>query len=96
MNYPDKDPSAVLQYVMDWTSWLAGGEAITASTWAITGGTPGSSDYLSENSHSNNTTSSTIWLKDGAAGATYKLTNHITTDGGRQDSRTAILKVVPR
>lgn len=85
-----KDPQAVLNYGFDWTTkgWL-GTDTITASTWTITPG-------LAIDSHTHDTTSTTVWLSGGTAGTTYSATNHITTAGGRQDDRTLTIKVEQR
>ena len=75
-----KDPSAVLDYTIDWLSWL-GTDTITASTWTVeTGITKVTSSFT--------TTKATIWLSGGTLGTTYAATNHITTAGNRQEDKT--------
>lgn len=84
----EKDPTAVLDYEIDWSAWLATGETITASTWALP-------DGLTESSDSHTDTTATVWL-DACAVGTYLVTNTITTTAGRTDSRTLHILCVQR
>ena len=84
----DKDPQAILDYVVDWSDWLDS-DTITASTWtAPTGITAATS--------SNTTTTATVWLSGGTIGETYKVVNHITTTAGRQDDRSLVIRMVSK
>ena len=76
-----KSPSAVLDYLIDWTPDLATGETVTAHT--ITADTG-----ITVTSHTATTTAVTVWLSGGTDGVTYKVTCHVTTSAGRQDDRT--------
>lgn len=88
-NQYSKDPSAVLDYVFDWTEWLATGETITDHTiTADTGITVDSSTELDGKV--------TVWLSGGTAGINYKVACLITTSAGRTDERTIWIKVVER
>ena len=82
-----KDPQAVLDYMIDWSSWLtaAGDDTITASSWTAT-------DGITIDSDTNTTTTATVWLSGGTVGTTYELTNHIVTLAGREDDRTIKIK----
>lgn len=86
-----KDPSAVLDYSIDWTKWLTvgvGGDTIIASTWTPeTGITVGSGGFAP----SLTPTKTTVWLSGGTAGVTYKCVNHITTAGGRQTDMSILI-----
>lgn len=84
-----QDPNAVLDYVFDWSGWLAASETISTST--VTVGTG-----LTENSESNTTTKATVWLSGGTAGTTYSVTNKIVTNQGRTDERTIQIRVENR
>ena len=86
---PLKDPSAVLDYVFDWTEWLATVETITDHTiTADTGITvDSSSEYAGK---------VTVWLSGGTAGINYKVACKITTTAGRTDERTLWIRVVDR
>ena len=51
-----KDPSAVLDYVINWSTWL-GSDTITGTpTWTVPTG-------ITKDSQSNSTTAATIWLR---------------------------------
>lgn len=88
-----KDPSATLDYVFDFTPWLATGETITAATVAapvgITVAPTGFPTVVAA-------TSVTVWLAGGTEGVRYAVTVHITTSAGRQDDRTINVRVVQR
>ena len=86
---PLKDPSAVLDYVFDWTEWLATGETITVHT--ITADTGITVDSSTESGGK-----VTVWLSGGTAGINYKVACKITTSAGRTDERTIWIKVVER
>lgn len=80
-----KDPAAVLDFLVDWTAWLAG-DTITTSTWAVPTG-------ITKDSDSKTATAAKVWLSGGTAGTDYRLTNHIVTAGGRTDERTIRIQV---
>lgn len=82
----DKDPQAVLDYMIDWTDWLDG-DTISASSWTLSGA------GLTQTSNSFTDTTATVWLSAGTNFEIYKVTNHITTDGGRQNDRTLTITV---
>ena len=84
-----KDPSAVLDYVFDWTGWLATVEIITDYT--ITADTG-----ITVDSSTEDTGKVTVWLSGGTAGINYKVACLITTTEGRTDERTIWIKVVER
>jgi hypothetical protein len=86
---PLKDPSAVLDYVFDWTEWLATGETITDHT--ITADTGITVDSSTESDGK-----VIVWLSGGTAGINYKVACLITTSAGRTDERTIWIKVVER
>jgi hypothetical protein len=74
-----KDPSAVVDYQVNWAAWL-GVDTISTSTWTVPTG-------ITQNSATNTTTTATIWLSGGTAGTTYTLVNRIVTAAGRTDER---------
>jgi len=86
---PLKDPSAVLDYVFDWTEWLATVETITDHT--ITADTG-----ITVNSSTESDGKVTVWLSGGTAGQNYKVACKITTSAGRTDERTLWIRVVDR
>jgi hypothetical protein len=86
---PLKDPSAVLDYVFDWTEWLATGETITDHTI-----TPDTGITVDSSTESDGKV--TVWLSGGTAGENYKVACLITTSAGRTDERTIWIKVTNR
>ncbi len=86
---PLKDPSAELDYVFDWTEWLATVETITDHT--ITADTGITVDSSTEDAGK-----VTVWLSGGTAGINYKVACLITTSAGRTDERTIWIKVTDR
>ena len=94
---PLKDPSAVLDYVFDWTEWLATGETIAVDSETgeklitITADTGITVDSSTEDAGK-----VTVWLSGGTAGINYKVACKITTSAGRTDERTIWIKVVDR
>lgn len=83
-----KDPSAVLDYVIDWETWLDG-DTISTSTWTVQTG-------LTADSDSNDTTTTTVWLSGGTLGTKYTATNRIVTAAGRTDERTIYIVIADR
>lgn len=84
-----KDPNAVLDYVFNWSSWLQSGETISSSTFTVETG-------ITKDSETNTTTSATVWLSGGTEGNRYTITNRVTTNQGRTDDRSAIVRVQNR
>lgn len=80
-----KDPDAVLDYTVNWATWLDG-DTISTSTWTVASG-------ITEDSDSNTTTTATVWLSGGTAGRTYAATNNIVTAAGRENDATITIKV---
>ena len=87
-NYFVKDPNAVMDYQINWATWL-GSDTISTSTWVVASG-------ITKVSDSRTTTATTIWLSGGTDGTTYALTNRIVTAGGRTDDRTINIQVKER
>lgn len=89
---PVKAPAARLDYSINWRTkgWLATGENITASTWAINDAT----GVLETPTHTNDV--AMIWFKDGLSGRSYTLINTIETSQGRIDTRSLIVPVDER
>lgn len=81
-----KDPQDVLDYVIDWSDWLATGETISTSTWTVPSGITKESDSSSSNE-------TIIWLSGGTAYESYDLVNHIVTSAGREKDQTLVIQV---
>jgi len=84
-----KDPDAVLDYVFDWTDWLASNEVINSHTVTAEAG-------ITKDSDSKSGGEITVWLSAGTAGNTYTIACEIVTDGGRTDERTVEIRVATR
>ena len=83
-----KDPSAILDYSIDWSLWLDG-DTIQSSSWTVPQG-------LTKASETNNNSTTTVWLSGGTLDQTYTVTNRITTANGRTDERSILIKVEDR
>lgn len=83
-----KDVDAVLDYTIDWSTWL-GSDTISSSSWSVETG-------ITEDSDTNDTDSATVWLSGGAAGTTYAVTNSIVTAAAREEDRTIYITVQER
>jgi hypothetical protein len=100
-----KDPDAVKDYLNDWQSgdkpFLLEDEIITASTWtayAFPVGNPTVVEWepttdLTIDSDSFTDTTATVWLSGGTVGDKFLVTNHVTTDQGREDDWTIQIKI---
>lgn len=85
--YP-KDPDAVLDYKIDWSDWLQN-DTISTSIWIVP-------DGITEDSSTNTSTVTTIWLSSGVSSVKYKIVNRITTAAGRTEDRTFYVKIGDR
>lgn len=87
-----KDPNAELDYQLDWSGWLADGEAIASATWTVTGGLAVVAEFFTA-------TTTTVWLSGGTLGETATLSCRIVTDSSpvqRVDDRTVQLTIAHR
>lgn len=84
-----KDPSAVLDWVFDWTDWLASGETITDHTVTVDSGITKDTSTEAEGKV-------TVWLSGGTADENYKVACLIETSADRTDERTIWIKVTNR
>jgi hypothetical protein len=85
-----KDPSELLDYVLNWNDgWLATSpaETILTSSWSVTSG-------ITKATESNTTTTATVWLSGGTHGQEYLATNTVTTSAGRTGERS--IKILVR
>lgn len=88
-----KDPDGVLDYGIDWSSWL-GDDTIASSDWMV----PTGITEVDDDDHptTNTTTTTTIWLSGGTSGVTYRIVNHIVTAAGREDDRSIYIRVADK
>jgi hypothetical protein len=83
-----KGDDETLDYQINWGNVL-GADTIATSNWVVDTG-------LTSVSTSNTTTTATLWVSGGVAGARYNVENTITTAGGRTHQRTLRIEVVDR
>jgi hypothetical protein len=81
-----KDPNDVIDVTFNWVGFLDG-DTIVTSTFSLP-------DGLTENSKSNTTLRTTIWLSGGSAGTLCRVTNRVVTTAGRTKDWTKIVQVV--
>ena len=87
-----KDPQSVLDYKVDWSTWLASTspeDTISTSTWTVESG-------ITKDTDSSTSTTATIWLSGGTAGSTYAVTNKVVTNAGRTKEVTIYVTVRQR
>lgn len=77
-----KDPSAVLDYAFDWSTWLDSDNSETISSHTVTAET---GITLDSDSESDGVV--TAWMSAGTAGKNYTVTCKIVTSAGRTDER---------
>jgi len=80
-----KDPDETLDFPFNWKPEL-NGDTIFTSSFILP-------DGLTEVSSSNTTNTATIFVSGGTSGLIYRITNRITTIGGRTRDRTIHLLV---
>ena len=91
----EKDPSAVLDYALDWyrggNGWLAAGDSITTSTWTVS-----DSALVIDSDSITDGHTTVVWLSGGVVDTNYTVTNQVTTAAGRTDERSFTVKVKQR
>ena len=80
-----KDPEAVLDYVVDWTAYLAVAETVASAVVTVPAGitlnpTPRATVVASP--------TVTFWLSGGTEGTDYPIVCRVTTSSGRVDDHT--------
>lgn len=85
LRWESKRPDEVRDYRHDWTNYLDG-DTIATSTVTV-------SDDLTLDDDENDTTSVTVWLSGGESGTLGRVTNTITTAGGRTETEVFTLFV---
>lgn len=90
--YASKDPQSTLDYGIDWSSWVATGDAIDSAVWAIDG--PDAVLTLSNDAVANNV--ATVRAAGGTDGYSYDLVCTVTTTSGLVAERTITLAIADR
>jgi hypothetical protein len=88
-----KDPEATLDYSVDWGADYLAGDVLTESSWAVSPAEVGGVSIVSSRF---DLLQSTVEVGGGIAGRIYRLTNHVMTAEGREDSRSIMLRVEER
>lgn len=85
----EKDPDSVLDYVWDFTDWLASGDTVSSH---VVVADPG----ITVESSSNDSEKVTVWLSGGTPGSVYSVTVRVTTFQNRVVDRTVGFVVLER
>ena len=93
MSFLLKDPEAVLDYAVDWGAEYLSGDALADSSWSVS---PFEPDGATVAGSAFDLLISTVQVAGGKPGRIYRITNHVTTASGREDSRSIILRVEKR
>jgi hypothetical protein len=89
-----KDPEAVLDYAIDWgADYLLEDDMLMASDWSVTPDEPEGVSIVGSNFGDR---LSTVQAGGGVAGRLYRLVNRVTTQLGRIDDRSIVLRVEKR
>jgi hypothetical protein len=88
-----KDPEATLDYSVDWGADYLTGDVLTESSWTVS---PAEAGGVSIVSNRFDLLVSTVEVGGGKPGRIYRLTNHVVTAEGREDSRSIMLRVEMR
>lgn len=83
-----KDPSAIRPYELDWTRRIGTGRTITTAEWSAT------PDGLEFGESAIDGAVTSLWIANGTAGTTYRVTCRIGCDDGLVDDWTEELFVV--
>ena len=85
-----KDPQARIDYVIDWSAYLAG-QSVIASEWSVH---PAGGLTVEEAAFEPGRTS--VRVSGGALGHVYRLTNRVTLSDGQVDERSVTVRVEER
>ena len=93
MTFLLKDPEARLDYAVDWGAYYLELDTLAASSWSVTPEETGGVTVVGGNFTE---TIAAVQVSGGIAGRIYRLTNHVTTASGFEDSRSILLRVEKR
>lgn len=88
-----KDPDATLDYCVDWGADYLSGDVIAESSWTVSPVEVGGIEIVSDRS---DLLVAIVEVSGGIAGRLYRLTNHVVTAEGREDSRSIMMRVEKR
>ena len=82
-----KDPLAIRDYQLDWSTYLAGADTISSASWSVS---PSGPTIVTS---SNTTTTTTARVSGGTAGTEYTLTCHVVLASGQEDDRSITIQI---
>ena len=88
-----KDPSAVLDYMVDWGADYLGADALAESSWEVS---PVESDGAAIVSSAFDYLTATVQIGGGLPGKLYRISNSVVTACGLEDCRSIMLRVEER
>jgi len=88
-----KDPSAALDYAVDWGAGYLDGQVITASDWSVE---PDEAGGIAVSATIASTSRTGATFAGGLAGNVYRVANRVTLSDGRRDERSVVLRVEQR
>ncbi len=88
-----KDPSAALDYAVDWGAGYLAGKTIAASAWLAEPVEDGGIVVAAEISSPTRTGAT---FAGGVPGQIYRVANRVTLSDGRQDERSLVLRIEQR
>lgn len=91
-----KDPSAVLDYEVDWSQWMPANDEIDEIDWTVTGPDESLEILSGGRAPSVEGSLAKCWLGGGTIGGRYTLACRVTTSAGRIDERSLVINVVER
>jgi hypothetical protein len=93
MSFLLKDPDAVLDYEIDWSADYLGTDVLSASEWSVS---PDEPDGLAVVEQLFDQGFATVKAGGGVTGRVYRLTNHVSLETGRRDTRSIVIRVEAR
>lgn len=90
-----KDPDALLDYKVDWGSWLGTTDTIASAVVSSPGFFEVDGIRLATHAVSGNN-GHVIWLSAGSTNEEYQITSRIWTSAGRRNDQTFIVRIQPR
>jgi hypothetical protein len=88
-----KDPAGALDYMVDWGAHYLTSDVLTESSWSVVPIEPGG---LTVDSSQFDDEKTFVNVSGGQVGKIYRLLNQITTNFGREDSRSIVVRVETR